>query len=475
MKQILRLSAVILLLGALRASAEDAAAAAPSPSAQAAELSSRMQDDVSKLLEQLVGRGRARAIVTAEGELVLNSKSESGTPPENVLTLPGYGSVNVLEKTGEYLRQQRAESQHTSEFRVKKLNISLVFDNSVPETRVNAIKIMMADVLHLNEARGDSLITARTEMQPLWKSAIEAPEIRPVLAVAALAAVSLAVLLVLGYILASRLLTGFVDYARINTPSAGPSGPAAGPGPQEEGEEGGIIDVEARAASGGALLEAGSAFDFLEKLPPTDAAELLAGLPEEDAAIIIANLADRRPHVCSKLLLALPPAKKQAVSARLLALKQVEPERVYEIESDLRSAMEKSLKGADKLGRLLSLVDESARADIMDNLSRLDPKGSEELRSRMVTFDDLCRLDEKNLRPLVLSQPYAEWAAALAGAGDTAVGNVTRLLPEDVRLIVKDLMINRPAEDRVIGARAKIISAALELSAKGRIAIKEGA
>jgi flagellar motor switch protein FliG len=159
----------------------------------------------------------------------------------------------------------------------------------------------------------------------------------------------------------------------------------------------------------------------------------------------------------------------------MLGLKQAEPERIYEIESELRSKLEKSLRGADKLGRLLSLVDESARADIMDNLSRADPRASEELRGRMVTFDDLCRLDEKNLRPLVLALPYAEWAAALAGAGEAAVGNVTRLLPEDVRLVVKDLLVNRPPEDRIIAARAKVISTALELSAKGRIAVKEGA
>jgi hypothetical protein len=474
MKQILRLSAVIIVLAVLCARAEDAAVPAASPSAQAAELSSRMQEDVSRLLEQLVGRGRARSFVTAEGELVLNSKSESGTPPENVLTLPGYASVNILEKTGEYLKQQREESQRTSEFRVKKLSVSLVFDNTVPEARVNAIKIMIADVLRLNEARGDTIITTRAEMQPLWKSALEAPEIRPVLAFGALAALSLGVLFVLGYVLASRLLTGFVDYARLTAPSAAGAAPAAAPA-GGEGEEGDIIDVEARAASGGALLEAGSAFEFLEKLPPAEAADLLGGLPDEDAAIVIANLADRKPHISSKILLALAPAKKQAVSARMLSLKQAEPERVYEIESELRSAMEKSLKGAEKLGRLLSLVDESARADIMDNLSRSDPKGSEELRSRMVTFDDLCRLDEKNLRPLVLALPYAEWAAALAGAGDTAVGNVTRLLPEDVRLIVKDMLINRPQEERIIGARAKIISTALELSAKGRITVKEAA
>lgn len=448
----------------------------PSPSAQAAELSARMQEDVSRLLEQLVGRGRARSFVSVEGEAVLKSKTESGTPSEDTFTLPGYTSVNILEKTGEYLKQQREESQRTSEFRVKKLSVSLVFDSGVPEARVNAIKLMIADVLRLSEARGDSIITTRTEMMPWWKSALEAPEIRPVLIASAFGAIALAVFLVLGYILASRLLTGFVDYARLNAPAAaggnfaGPGGPAP-----EEDDMGEIIDVESRAASGGALLEAGSAFEFLEKLPPAEAAGLLAELPEEDAAIIIANLADRKPHISSKILLALPTGKKQAVSAKMMGLKQAEPEKIYEIDSELRARLEKSLKGSEKLGRLLSLVDESARTEIMDDLTRTDPKASEELRRGMVTFDDLCRLDDKNLRPLVVSMPYAEWAAALAGAGDTAANNVTRLLPEDVRLIVKDMLVNRPEEDKIIGARAKIISTAMELNSKGRITLKEGA
>jgi len=475
MKKLLTLFAAISFFTAAARAQE---AVEPSPSAQAAELSSRMQEDVSRLLEQLVGRGRARSFVAVEGEIVLKSKLESGAPSEDTLTLPGYAAVNILEKTGEYLKQKREESQRTSEFKVKKLSVSLVFDRTVPEARVNAIKLMISDVLRLSEARGDSIITARAEMQPWWRSALESPEVRPVLLMSAFGLVALMALLVIGYMLASRLMSGFVDYARLNAPAAamgGAGGYNGGPGGGEEGGEmGDIIDVEARAAAGGALLEAGSAFEFLEKLPPAEAAELLAEAPEEDAAIIIANLADRKPHISSKILLALPPSKKQAVSARMLGLKQAEPEKIYEIESDLRSRLEKSLRGADKLGRLLSLVDESARAEIMETLSHSDPKGSEELRRKMVTFDDICRLDDKNLRPLVVTLPYADWAAALAGAGETAVGNVTKLLPEDVRLIVKDLLVNRPEEEKIIGARAKIISAAIELNAKGRIVLKEG-
>ncbi len=479
MKLISRLITLSILCLALGAQAQDVPAG--SPSAQAAEISTRMQEDVSRLLEQLVGRGRARSFVSVEGEIVLKGKSESGAPAEDTLTLPGYASVNILEKTGQYLKQQREESQRTSEFRVKKLSVSLVFDRSVPETRVNAIKLMVSAVLRLSEARGDSIIAERSEMLPWWKSTLEAPEIRPVLIASAFGALALAVLLIFGYILASKLLSGFVDYARINAPSSTnvttTGGGAMGPGGEgaEEDEFGNVIDVESRAASGSAMLTAGSAFEFMEKLPPEEAADLLSDMPEEDAAIIIANMADRKPHISSKILLALAPAKKQAVSAQLLGLKQADPEKVYEIENDLRLKMEKSLKGAEKLGRLLSLVNEAERTEIMDNLTRTNPKGSEELRRKMVTFDDLCRLDEKNLRPLVVSMPYVDWAAALSAAGETAVGNVTRLLPEDIRIIVKDMMQNKPEEEKIMIARAKIISAAIELNSKGRIVIKEAA
>lgn len=348
--------------------------AAASPGAQGAELAARMQEDVSRLLEQLVGRGRARSFVTVEGELVLKSSSESGSPAPETQTLPGYGAMSILEKTGEYLKARREESQRTSEFRVKRLSVSLVFDRSIPEARVNAIKLMISEVLRLSQARGDSIMTARSEMLPWWQSSLEAPETRPALIAAVLGALALAVLLALGYILASKLLSGFVDYARINAPS--PGGPAAGiPAASGAGEFGDIIDVEASAASGGALLTPGTAFEFLEKLPPAEAAEAISELPDEDAAIIIANLTDRKPHISSKILLALPPARKQAVSVQLLALKTAEPERVYEIENDLRLKLEKSLKGAEKLGRLLSLVNESERSDIMDDLYPRQPRG----------------------------------------------------------------------------------------------------
>ncbi|MBU2574902.1 MAG: hypothetical protein KKH28_12575 [Elusimicrobia bacterium] len=450
----------------------------PAPGAEEAEISARMQEDLSRLLAQLVGKEKSRAFVNVEGESVLKSRTESGTPPEAVLSLPGYAQVSILEKTGEYIKQQKAETQHTTEFRIKKISVSVIFDRSVPDAQANAVKLLVSDILRLNAARGDSLIMARADMLPWWKNLLDAPDSRRVLLIAGLAAVVILIVLLSAYALGGKLLSDFFDYARVNAlasqPLAGGPGMGGGAGAGGEGPEGEypeIIDVEAGAAGAG-LLTVQSAFDFIEKLPPKETAELLGEETDEDAAVVIANMADKKPHISSKILLAFDPVKRQMVTSKMVALKAVEPEKLMEIENNLRLKLEKSLKGAEKLGRLLSLVDEADRSEIMDNLARVDAAGAGKLRDSLVTFDDICRLDDKNLRPVVISMPYKDWAAALQGAPEASVTNVLKLFPDDIKLIVKDLLTTVQEKDVVINSRARVISAALDLSGKGKIEVK---
>lgn len=457
--------------------APTAAQEAPAPGAEAAEISARMQEDLSRLLEQLVGKDKSRAFVAVDGEAVLKTQKESGTPPESVVTLPGYATVNVLEKTGEYIKQQKEETQHTTEFRIKKISVSIVFDKSVPDTQANAVKLLTSDILRLNEPRGDSIIIARADMLPWWKTLLNSTDNRRFLLVAVLAALVLLLVIAAAYLLGGKLVSDFFDYARVNAlanqplPAGGMGGAGGAEGPGGEFSE--IIDVEASAAGGG-LLTSQSAFDFMEKLPPEETAELLSGEPEGDAAVVIANLSDKSPHISSKILMAFDPARRQAVTAAMLALKEAEPERVMEIESNLRLRMEKSLKGAEKLGRLLSLVDVGERDEIMDNLSRVDAAGAGKLKNALITFDDICKLDDKNLRPLIIGLPYRDWASALQGAPERASSNVMRLFPDDIRRIVKDLLLTTLEKEVVINSRARIISMAVDLGKKGKIDLKAG-
>lgn len=475
---ILAAISIMLFLGAPRA--QQAPSAPAAPGAEEAELSSRMQEDLSRLLAQLVGKDKSRAFVTVEGESVLKSLSESGTPPEAILTLPGYAQATILEKTGEYVKQQKAQTQHTTEFRIKKISVSIIFDRSVPDAQSNAVKLLVSAVLRLNEARGDLLTVNKADMLPWWKTVLDAPDSRRVLLIAGIAAFLLLFVLLIAYALGGKLLADFFDYARANAlasqpfsggPGMGGGAPAGGGAEGAEGEYPETVEVEAGAALGG-FLTSQTAFDFIEKLPPKEAAELLGEEADEDAAVIIANMADKKPHISSKILLALDPVKRQMVTSKMVALKSVEPEKMMEIENNLRLKLEKSLKGAEKLGRLLSLVDEADRSEIMDNLARVDAAGAGKLKDSLITFDDICRLDDKNLRPLVMSTPYREWATALQGAPDASVTSVLRLFPEDIKLIMRDLLAAAQEKDAVIGSRARIISAAIVMNGTGKIAIK---
>ncbi|KAF0127542.1 MAG: hypothetical protein FD189_16 [Elusimicrobia bacterium] len=474
------LFSVFFPLSQAAAQAQAPAAPAVTPAAEEAELSARMQQDVALLLEQLLGRGRSKVFVRVEGEAAYTAMSESGaSDPGNFMQLPGFSQITVMEKTNEYIQQQKAETTHTSQFRMKRVTVSLVFDRNIPEARANAIRLLVTDILRLDEKRGDSISLLRADMLPWWKEFFDAPDIHRILLGSFLLTLSLASLVVFAYLLASRLFTSLLDYARMSalTSQAGSAAPGAGAqagGGEAEGEGGEFAEVIDAGGGGLRLLESQDSFSFIEKMPAEEISEILADEAEEDAAIVIAQLADRKPHISSKLLLNLPPSRREEVTRRMLALRQVEPERLMEVENNLRLRIEKSLKGSEKLGRILSLVDPAEREELLSGLKGVDQASFDRLRGALITFDELCSMDEKNLKPLVLSLPYADWAVALQGMDEGHTRSVMKVFPEDVRAIVRDMLSARQEKEKVILARAKVIATAMDLASKNRIDIAAG-
>ncbi|MBI4656962.1 MAG: hypothetical protein HY746_09505 [Elusimicrobia bacterium] len=447
------------------------------PTAEETELSSRIKEDITKLLDQLVGAGKSKVFVSVQGETVLKTRTESGPPGENIVTLPGYSSVNILERTNEYIRQQKSEAEHTAEFKIKKIHASIILDRSIPDTKANTIKLLVSDVLRLDEKRGDSLILAKAEMLPWWKNLVEAPGTHKTMLIAAILAAGLSLVAIFVYILASKLLKSFVDYAKSQTPFASGQPYQPMPGRQEgpvsggtaQGEETGeVIDIES-APGGGKLLEAQTPFDFIDKYTPENLAELLHGEPPEDAALVIANITDKKPHISSRLLLSLPIKERQEITKHIISLKEVDPERLMEVEMRLREKIERTLRGTEKLGKLLSIVDADERDEIINNLTGVDPESLQKVKSSLLSFEDICRMETENLRPLVIAMPYQEWASALQGTQEESIANVEKLFPEDIRNILKEMMAVSQTKEKIIMARLGIISAAMDLNAKGKI------
>ncbi|MCG2724887.1 MAG: hypothetical protein L6420_01300 [Elusimicrobia bacterium] len=453
-----------------------ACCAAVSSAPQEAEISARMKEDISALLDKLVGIGKSKVFMNISGEMTSKSKSESGTPEEDIVSLPGYSSVNILEKTNDFIKKQKGEAEHTSEFKITKITTSIVLDKTIDQTKANTIKLLVSDILRLDAKRGDSITLLQTDMLPWWKSFLDSHDNRKIILIAFIAAFILAVIAIIAYGLASNLFRTIIDYARISAMSSrGELGPVGGGmQTQERGENQGeyqeVMDAEGSPITG--LLESESAFGFIEKFPAKEISEILMDEPPEDIAVIIANLTDQKPHISSKLLLSFPNNIRQEITKEIINLKEAEPERIMEIENNIRMKIEKSLKGSDKLSRLLSIIDADERSTIIDNLPNVDPKDIDKIKDSLVTFDDICALDVKNLRPLTLALPYKDWATGLQGASSTVLRHVINIYPDDLRAIVKDLLVKEVEREKVIAARAKIISAAIEMDLKGKISLK---
>ena len=457
--------------------------AAASSTPQEIEIATRMKEDISALLDKLVGIGKSKVFINIEGEMVSKSKSESGTPEEDIVSLPGYSSVNILEKTNDFIKKQKGEAQHTSEFKITKITTSIVLDKTIEQTKANTIKLLVSDIMRLDAKRGDSITMKKADMLPWWKSFMDSHDNRKIILIAAIATLILAIIAIIAYGLASNLFRTIIDYARISALNSrsdmGPIG--GGPAMQQMPEIGGaqgdidgefpeIMDAEGLPISG--LIESESAFGFMEKLPTKELSEILMDEPPEDIAVIIANLTDQKPHISSKLLLSFPNNIRQEITKEIINLKEAEPERLMEIENTIRMKIEKSLKGSDKLSTLLSIIDADERSAIIDNLPNVDPKDIDRIKDSLVTFDDICALDVKNLKPLTLALPYKDWATGLQGIPSSALRHVINVYPDDLRAIVKDLLIKEVEREQVIAARAKIISTAIEMDSKGKISLK---
>jgi len=443
------------------------------------QIAARMADDLTVLLEQIVGKGKSKTFVEVQGEFVFKQEKESNNPNEEIISLPGYAQINTLERTNKFLQNTKEQTQHSAKFQIKKVNVSIVFDKSITDARINTIRLLITDIMRLDEKRGDTIVTQKSEMVKWWQNLINSPESQRSLL---LFSMSLLVLIFAGiifYALSSRLFTSVIDYFRATqtyaTPGEGggnyPGRGAGGMGGPAEGEFAEILDVNQGPGGASAMLEHITQFEFLDKYSVSEISDIIAEEHEEDIAIIIAALTDLKPHISSKILLSLPSIKKQKVTHAMANLKEVEPERIIEIENNLRMKIEKTIKGPQKLAKLLSILNPEERQQIQDNLKGLNRELIDKIENSLITFEEICLLEDKKLRLIVMSAPYREWACALKGLSDKVANNVVKIFPEDVRIIVQDLLKGNFENSEIVNSRAKIISKTVELAGKGKVEI----
>ncbi|HBT60874.1 MAG TPA: hypothetical protein DEB40_03920 [Elusimicrobia bacterium] len=454
--------------------------------------------EATEFLDQLLGPGRAKILVTVEGE-----KSEARTQTEVVTPikkpqqeetparfLPGY-SQNPTQKAteAEYLQKDQEQTLRLSGLIIKNLHATVILDTGISEAQADMARRVLPDLLRLDANRGDILTVLRAPLLPPWRRMVLGSEglMRSVLQDGARAlfyfAIGLALLFfmgLLGYLIAMSLIKTFVsEIGRVR----GMYGeqPAIGAAPSGRVEElpeilpGGIPGLSQADDASGAqrpVAALGRRFDFLTAHSAADLADFLAKEKPEDLALLFGNLADTNEAVATRLFAALPAVLQSEVSQNLSRLTMADPERLAMLENRLRTVVDFGIHGADRLGRILSRIPAQQREGILGDMMSRDPAAAEKVESSMIPFESLGDLQTAELRRLLTAVPYPEWGVALRGAPEELIGRVMELLPAEAQAALRDYREQPQPLDKVVEARSKILTQAYALAAQGQLTLK---
>lgn len=227
---------------------------------------------------------------------------------------------------------------------------------------------------------------------------------------------------------------------------------------------------------------AGRAFDFLDDVEPAQLTDILDGELPQTIALVLAHL---RPQVGSAVLGGIDPASRTDVAQAFATLGTAVPEAVGVVAATLKTrvgVVASPRESAEVLGGVQPLVDLINRSDIateralLEELEERDPALAEEVRSRMLTFDDLVKLDARDMQQVLRGIDSKTLATSMKGAVAELVEAIRSNVSERNRELLDDeaRSMGPVRVSQIEEARAEVVRAVRELAAQGVITVARG-
>lgn len=225
---------------------------------------------------------------------------------------------------------------------------------------------------------------------------------------------------------------------------------------------------------------AGKQFEFLDAVEPGQVQILLAGELPQTSALVLAHL--RADHA-SRILAGLDEGTRADVAHAIATMGSASPDAVRVVADTLKQragAVVGARDASDVVGGVQPLVDIINRADastekaLLEALELKNPELAEEVRSRMLTFADIVKLESRDVQQVLRGIDAAMLAVAMKGATEQVTETITTNLSERNREILADeIRVLGPVRlSQVEDARAEIVRAIRDLEATGAITVQ---
>jgi flagellar motor switch protein FliG len=227
---------------------------------------------------------------------------------------------------------------------------------------------------------------------------------------------------------------------------------------------------------------AGRSFEFLDSAEPGQLVALLEAEMPETVALVLTHL---RTAQASSVLAALPDDRRADVAECIASLGSATPAAVAVVSQVLKAraaSMISARSASEVTGGVQPLVEIITRAPVateravLDALEARNPELAAEVRSRLLTFADLVRFDDRDVQLVVRGIDLAVLAVALRGAPPAVEEKIRANLSERNReLLASEVeLLGQVRVSQVEEARAELVRTVRELADEGRITVQRG-
>jgi flagellar motor switch protein FliG len=182
-------------------------------------------------------------------------------------------------------------------------------------------------------------------------------------------------------------------------------------------------------------------FGFLHKADPQNILSFLIDEHPQTIAMVLSNIP---PAVAAGVLSGLQPLRQLAVIQRIAEMGQTSPDAIEEVEKALTTRMALFMTqsyqkggGVPSVAEMLNVSDRSTERAILDGLAKDKPELVEEIRRLMFVFEDVIKLNDKDIQTLLKNVETNQWAMALKGASqplrEKILGNMSQRAADMLR------------------------------------------
>lgn len=218
-------------------------------------------------------------------------------------------------------------------------------------------------------------------------------------------------------------------------------------------------------------------FQFFNDADPS---QLASSFQNENPQLIALILAYLKPEHSAKVLNFLPPNVQSAVAIKIADMNTTNPEILAEVEKIVESKFSSLVVqdfsktgGVSALANILNRADRATERNVIELLEVQNPELAEEVRELMFVFEDIIKIEDRDIQRVLREVDTKDLAMSLKGAKDDIKDKIMRNMSERAQaMLLEDMEYMGPVRAKSVQeVQSKIVSIIRTLEAAGEIFI----